>query len=144
MNCQIVFHLIFYYTFCNPLSMISRWMICAGLNNLYYVEWFALRWMICTTLNDLNYVEWFVLRWKICTTLNDFNYVDRFVLRWVICTALKDLNYVKLFGVRWIICSTLNQLDYDGSLRIGFLTLKRLEGGVSIWLPLWYFVKCIF
>ena len=48
----------FYCTFCNALSMISRQMFFAALNDL-------------TTLNDVHYVERFALRSMICTTLKD-------------------------------------------------------------------------
>ena len=47
----------FYCTFCNALSMISRQMFFAALNDL-------------TTLNDVHYVERFVKCLMILTTLN--------------------------------------------------------------------------
>ena len=92
-------------------------MICPGLSDLYYVEWFVLFWIIFTTLSDLYCAEWFLLRWVICTMLNDLNYVAWFEQRWIICsTALNYLYYVEWFLFRWKICTTLN----------GFLLLCKI------------------
>ena len=45
-------------------------MICASLNNFYYVEKFVQSWMICTALNDLECDGWTVQHWIIWTTMN--------------------------------------------------------------------------
>ena len=80
-------------------------MICTTLNEMYYVEWFALPWMICTVLNGLYYVGWFVLRWMICTTLNDLYYVDlRYTLFFIrtnkFCLSLAVLNYFSFLRLK--------------------------------------------
>ena len=103
-------------------------MICATLNNLYYVGWFVLYWMVSTALNDLYYVKWFVLRWVICTTLNDLNYVAWFAQRWIICsTALNYLYYVEWFVQRWIIFYFLAKFVGLGMIWVALKDLYHVE-----------------
>ena len=83
---------------------VQHWIICSTtLNDLYYVEWFALCWMIFITLTIFTKLNDFLLCCKICTTSNDLYSVDKFVLSWMIRNAMGDLYNIESSGLRLII-----------------------------------------